>query len=289
MIPTSIHQTEKLDSNNYESWKVQIKSILRYNELWGYVNGSIVKNEQNEVAWTQKDEKALDTIILSMNKTQYSQTQYRDVRFHEEINVDTGSDVFTLEQNGSNDESNKTKVIQHPTEEEDEKVTEDDEEGDEEESIPENESTEAVRESSNYKRTRGMPRIQRTGTPENQTWELIDRPKGAKILTSRWVYKIKYNQDGTVDKFKARLVARGNEQKKGMDYDEVFAPVARHDSIRTLLASAVQCKMHIHHMDVVTAYFKENYRTLFTCISQNYLRNLERRRKCANSIDLFTA
>lgn len=73
---------------------------------------------------------------------------------------------------------------------------------------------------------------------ENQTWELFDRPKGAKIK----------------DKFKARLVARGNEQKKGMDYDEVFAPVARHDSIRTLLASAVQCKMHVHHMDVVTAY-----------------------------------
>lgn len=89
---------------------------------------------------------------------------------------------------------------------------------------------------------------------ENETWELVDRPENAKVLTNRWVFKVKYNQNGTVDKFKARLVARGNEQRKGVDFEEVFAPVARHEVIRTLLASAVEKKMHVHHMDVITAY-----------------------------------
>lgn len=89
---------------------------------------------------------------------------------------------------------------------------------------------------------------------ENKTWELVDRPENAKVLTNRWVFKVKYNQNGTVDKFKARLVARGNEQREGVDFEEVFAPVARHAVIRTLLASAVEEKMHVHHMDVITAY-----------------------------------
>lgn len=57
-----------------------------------------------------------------------------------------------------------------------------------------------------------------------------------------------------MDKYKARLVARGHEQRAGIDYEEVFAPVARYETIRTLLAVAVQKKLHVHQMDVVAAY-----------------------------------
>lgn len=75
---------------------------------------------------------------------------------------------------------------------------------------------------------------------ENNTWELTDRPVNKKILTNKWVFKLKKNQDGSVDKHKARLVARGHEQRPGIDYEEIFAPVARYENIRTLLAVAVK-------------------------------------------------
>jgi hypothetical protein len=61
----------------------------------------------------------------------------------------------------------------------------------------------------------------------NNTWELTDLPKGAKAIGVKWVYKTKYNEMGKIDKFKARLVVKGYSQKYGIDYNEVFAPVAR--------------------------------------------------------------
>ncbi|KAK2578384.1 hypothetical protein KPH14_011871 [Odynerus spinipes] len=74
------HQIEKLNEGNYESWKIQMKSVLRYNELWGYVNGTIVKTENNAVGivWALKDEKALDLIILSLHKSQFNHIKRAD-------------------------------------------------------------------------------------------------------------------------------------------------------------------------------------------------------------------
>lgn len=89
---------------------------------------------------------------------------------------------------------------------------------------------------------------------DNNAWTIVDRPKNKKILTNRWVFKIKRKQDGSINCYKARLVARGHEQKHGIDYNEVFAPVARYETIRTFLAGCVEAEMYIHQMDVVTAY-----------------------------------
>lgn len=89
---------------------------------------------------------------------------------------------------------------------------------------------------------------------ENNTWTLVSRPINDKVLKSKWVFRIKTNQDGSIEKHKARLVARGDQQIEGIHYDEVFAPVARLETIRTLLASSVARKMHVHQLDVVTAY-----------------------------------
>jgi len=61
-----------------------------------------------------------------------------------------------------------------------------------------------------------------------------------------------------IKKYKARLVARGHTQRKSVDYEDVFAPVARYGTIRALLATAAECKMHVHHMDVVSAYTQGN-------------------------------
>lgn len=89
---------------------------------------------------------------------------------------------------------------------------------------------------------------------ENKTWILVPRPKDKQVLTNRWVFKTKYYQQGNIEKLKARLVVRGHTQRHGIDYDEIFAPVARYESIRTLLAASVNEEMYIHQIDVVTAY-----------------------------------
>ena len=73
---------------------------------------------------------------------------------------------------------------------------------------------------------------------KNNTWELVERPIDQPVIGVKWVYKVKLNLDGTVNKYKARLVAKGYAQKPGIDYNETFAPVARLDTIRTLIAIA---------------------------------------------------
>ena len=75
---------------------------------------------------------------------------------------------------------------------------------------------------------------------KNDVWELADLPKGRKAVGSKWVLKIKTDAEGSVERFKARLVAQGFSQKPGIDYDETFSPVARFESVRTVIALAVQ-------------------------------------------------
>lgn len=89
---------------------------------------------------------------------------------------------------------------------------------------------------------------------KNQTWNLVSRPNNKKILTNRWVFKTKRNQNGEIYKHKARLVVRGHTQVEGVDFQKVFASVARYETIRTLLATAVNEKMHVHQMNVISAY-----------------------------------
>ena len=89
---------------------------------------------------------------------------------------------------------------------------------------------------------------------KNDTWDLVPPPEGKNIVGSRWVLKVKRNENGSVNRFKARLVAQGYSQVKGVDYDEVFSPVARNTSVRSLLALANAHDLEIHQMDVKTAF-----------------------------------
>ena len=61
----------------------------------------------------------------------------------------------------------------------------------------------------------------------NDVWEVVPRPQDKSIVGSRWIYKIKYDADDSIEKFKARFVAKGYAQKEGIDYEETFAPVAQ--------------------------------------------------------------
>lgn len=89
---------------------------------------------------------------------------------------------------------------------------------------------------------------------KNQTWSLTTLPTGAKAIGVKWIYKTKLNELGDVDKFKARLVVKGYAQEYGVDYTEVFAPVARMDTVRMIIALAAQKGWGIYQLDVKSAF-----------------------------------
>ncbi|KXJ74150.1 hypothetical protein RP20_CCG014268 [Aedes albopictus] len=89
---------------------------------------------------------------------------------------------------------------------------------------------------------------------ENNTWELVELPAGRKAIGSKWIFKSKEDEKGNIVRHKARLVAQGFNQKFGVDFDEVFAPVAKQVTLRTLLTVASRRGMLVKHMDVKTAY-----------------------------------
>uniref|UniRef100_A0A2N9ICE2 Integrase catalytic domain-containing protein n=1 Tax=Fagus sylvatica TaxID=28930 RepID=A0A2N9ICE2_FAGSY len=89
---------------------------------------------------------------------------------------------------------------------------------------------------------------------KNDTWELTTLPHGKKAIGVKWVYKMKKNAKGEVERYKARLVVKGYSQQQGIDCDEVFAPVARLETIRLLIALAAQNKWSIFQMDVKSAF-----------------------------------
>ena len=86
----------------------------------------------------------------------------------------------------------------------------------------------------------------------------MDPPIGTKPIVCKWIYKNKYKADGSLEKHKVRLVAKGYAQKEGVDYTETFAPTAKWGTIRTLFSLATQKGWKIHHMDVKTAFLNED-------------------------------
>ena len=89
---------------------------------------------------------------------------------------------------------------------------------------------------------------------QNHTWELVDLPPGTKPLGYKWIFKKKMKADGSIDKYKARLVVKGYRQKEGLDYFDTYSPVTRITSIRMLIAFASLNNLEIHQMDVKTAF-----------------------------------
>jgi hypothetical protein len=83
---------------------------------------------------------------------------------------------------------------------------------------------------------------------------IVPRPNSNDVVSSRWIFKIKHAADGSIEKYKARFVARGFSQKEGIDYEETFAPVARYTSIRTIITLLTKMKWKLHQMDVNTTF-----------------------------------
>lgn len=89
---------------------------------------------------------------------------------------------------------------------------------------------------------------------KNRTWDLVHLPLGAKPIGLKWVFKLKRNSDGSINKYKARLVAKGYVQRYTIDFEEVFAPVARIETIQLLINLAASNGWEIHHLDVKTTF-----------------------------------
>lgn len=89
---------------------------------------------------------------------------------------------------------------------------------------------------------------------KNQTWILTKPPEEETMLPNRWVFKVKLKDDGTIDRYRARLVVKGFLQRPGLDYFETFSPVVKFDSVRMLLALAAARRMHVEQFDVKTAF-----------------------------------
>jgi hypothetical protein len=89
---------------------------------------------------------------------------------------------------------------------------------------------------------------------DNKTWTLSSLPARQRAIGLKWVFKLKKDPDGNIVKYKARLVVKGYAQRQGVDFDEVFAPVARMETVRILLALAAHGGWEVHHMDVKSAF-----------------------------------
>ena len=93
---------------------------------------------------------------------------------------------------------------------------------------------------------------------ENGTWSIVQLPPGQKAIGSKWVYRIKHKADGSVERFKARIVAQGFSQRPGYDYTETFASTMRAASIRTILALAAIEDLHLRSVDISHAFINSD-------------------------------
>lgn len=89
---------------------------------------------------------------------------------------------------------------------------------------------------------------------KNDTWTVVDLPQGQRVLDTKWVFKRKQDITENTQRYRARLVARGCAQIKGVDYQETYSPVVRYASIRFLCALAAKYDLHMSQMDVTAAY-----------------------------------
>ncbi|GJS87134.1 ribonuclease H-like domain-containing protein [Tanacetum coccineum] len=138
---------------------------------------------------------------------------------------------------------------------------------------------------------------------DNNTWVLVPRPPNVNIVRSMWLYKHKYNANGSLNWYKARLVANGHSQQQGIDCDETFSPVVKPATIRTVLSLVVSRQWPIHQLDVKNAFlhghltetvymhqppgFTDSAHSDYVCLLQKSLYGLKQAPELASSTSLL--
>ena len=89
---------------------------------------------------------------------------------------------------------------------------------------------------------------------KNKTWTLVPRPVDKNVIGTKWVFRNKLDENGEITRNKARLVWKGYAQEEGLDYGETFAPVAKMEGVRTLLAYAAYKGFKVYQMDVKSTF-----------------------------------
>ena len=89
---------------------------------------------------------------------------------------------------------------------------------------------------------------------KNEVWDIVEMPEGKNLVTGKWHFALKRNSKGEIIRHKARYVARGFKQKRGVDYDQTYSPTVKMVTLRVLLSSAVQNEMKLKQLDIKTAY-----------------------------------
>ncbi|KAL3337659.1 hypothetical protein AABB24_030003 [Solanum stoloniferum] len=107
---------------------------------------------------------------------------------------------------------------------------------------------------------------------KNQTWELVDLLEGKNVIGLKWIFKTKFNADGSVKRHKARRVAKGYSQQQGINFDETFSPVARFETVRTTLALAAQLGWHVYQFDVKSAFLNGDLQEeVYVCQLEDFI------------------
>ena len=96
--------------------------------------------------------------------------------------------------------------------------------------------------------------VEMAALQQNHTWDLVSLPRGVKTVGCKWVFTVKYQADGTIERYKARLVAKGFTQVPGQDYGATFAPVAKLTTVRVIISLAASYSWPLHQLDVKNAF-----------------------------------
>ena len=132
-------------------------------------------------------------------------------------------------------------------------------------SVDEPKTVAEVMKSKDWDKWNASMKEEKSSLDKNHTWNLVDRPLKQRIIECKWIYKIKEGIPGDEDpRYKSRLVAKGYTQVEGMDYNEIFAPVVKHVSIRIMLSYVVNFDTELEQMDVKTVFLhKELDETIY--------------------------